>query len=79
MSEKKQSIGALWGKESRNGAKYFWGVIEIDGKHTDIVVFTNTFKKESKHPDYRIFLSEPRVGQSDQVSDHGSDQDSVPF
>ena len=75
MSEKKQSIGALWGHESRNGAKYLSGVIEVGSVKWDIVIFKNTFKQEAKHPDYRIFLSEPKVGRSDQVSD----QDSVPF
>jgi uncharacterized protein (DUF736 family) len=57
MSEK--SIGALWLKESKNGNKYMSGVIEIDGKKHEIVIFKNTYKQE-KQPDYKIFASRPR-------------------
>ena len=67
MTEKK-NIGALWQHESRNGAKYLSGVIEIDGKKHDIVVFKNTFKEEAKHPDFRIFPSTPKGEKVDDTS-----------
>jgi uncharacterized protein (DUF736 family) len=59
MSEKK-SIGALWAHVSNGGKKYLSGSIEIDGKKVNIVVFDNAYKKEDKHPDFTIFLSEKR-------------------
>lgn len=52
-----KSIGALWTHESKDGNKYLSGVVEVDGKKVDIVVFKNKYKKESKHPDFQIFLS----------------------
>lgn len=69
MSEKQQSIGALWISESKNGAKYMSGSIEIDGVKHKIVVFKNTFKEEDKHPDYRIFPSTPRSDPAPEASD----------
>lgn len=36
------------------------GVVEIDGVKHKIVVFKNKYKEDEKHPDYRIFPSEPR-------------------
>ena len=58
MNEK--NIGALWTHESKHGTKYLSGVIEIDGKKHEIVIFKNTYKEEPKHPDFRIFPSTPR-------------------
>lgn len=55
-----QSIGALWEKESGKGGKFFSGNIEVNGEKISIVVFKNNYKEESKHPDYKIFLSKPR-------------------
>jgi len=59
-----QSIGALWSKQSKGGANYFSGSIEIEGKKTQIVVFKNQFKKEEKHPDWKIFVSVPQGQQN---------------
>lgn len=73
MSESKQSIGAFWLKESKSGTKYMSGVIEIDGAKHDIVVFKNSYKKEDKQPDYRIYLSDKQGGKPKQ------DDSNVPF
>lgn len=54
----KNSIGALWLAEAKNGTKYLRGEIELDGEKHKIIVFKNDYKKEDKHPDYRIFQSE---------------------
>lgn len=62
MSEKEKSIGALWQKQGERGV-YMTGVIEVDGKQVKLVVFPNSYKKEQKHPDWRIFLSQPREQQ----------------
>lgn len=59
MSEENKSIGALWKKQSKKG-DYFTGQIELDGKKVSIVAFTNDYKKEEKHPDFKIFISKPK-------------------
>ena len=64
---KQKSIGALWVKESGKCGKYMTGQIDIEpasemseGNIIKLVVFKNTYKKEDKHPDYRIFISQPK-------------------
>lgn len=57
--QKEKSIGALWKKESSKGTTFLSGELEIEGKKHRIVVFKNTYKEQEKHPDYRIFLSQP--------------------
>jgi uncharacterized protein (DUF736 family) len=69
MSEKKESIGALWLKESQRGNRFMSGVIEIDGKKTDIVIFRNDKGGVEKRPDYRIFESTPRGESNDNYGD----------
>lgn len=54
-----KDIGALWIKRSSKG-EYLSGSVEIDGKKHFIVCFLNSYKKETKHPDYKIYPSEPR-------------------
>ena len=61
------SIGALWLKKGKNGT-FMSGVVEIDGIKTEIVVFKNDYKKEDKHPDYKIYLSDGKRGK---VEDDG--------
>jgi uncharacterized protein (DUF736 family) len=68
------NIGALWLNESKKGNRYMSGVIELDGKKHKIVVFKNKYKEEDKHPDYRIFASQPGGEQTDDFQD-----DSIPF
>ena len=55
MAEKKQSIGALWIKQV-NGKQLLSGSVEIDGKTVKISCWANDYKKEDKHPDYKIYL-----------------------
>ena len=74
MSEKQKDCGALWISVSKTGTKYMSGSVEIDGVKTKIVVFKNNYKEEEKHPDYKIYLSQPQGGASQEVD--GSD---VPF
>ncbi len=90
MQENNDSIGALWIKE-KNNKKYMSGVIEINGEKINIVVFKNSYKKENKHPDYRILRSRPQseqYGNSEQLSDKqfkpdnkesGYEDDQIPF
>lgn len=54
--EKKQPIGALWEKETRQGATFFSGNIEWKGEKIKVTIFQNTFKKAGeKTPDWRVF------------------------
>lgn len=65
-------IGALWLKESKkedeNGKKmkFMSGVLESNGKKTEIVVFKNKNKTTDKHPDYEMYLSEKRGQKAEQ-------------
>ena len=42
------------------------GDIEVNGQTIKIVCFTNSYKTEAKHPDWRIMKSEPRQESSGQ-------------
>lgn len=66
--QKSESIGALWVNEGKS-QKYLAGQIEIDGKLTKIVVFKNTFKKDEKHPDYRIYLKNEKGLKEPETTD----------
>ncbi|MDB4314594.1 DUF736 domain-containing protein [bacterium] len=54
----KLEIGALWKRQSKANNPYYSGKLEVDGKKYEVVCFPNTNKKEDKHPDVRIYLSE---------------------
>ena len=69
MSEKMERIGALWANKDKNGNDYMTGVIE--GKK--VIIFSNKYKKESKHPDWYIFP------QQDREKLPPKDDDEVPF
>lgn len=62
MAEKKK-IGALWMKESRGGAAYQTGEIELpDGSRLPITVFRNGFKTDTnRQPDHIIYLREEQL------------------
>ncbi len=55
VPNKEDELGALWLKTSAKG-DYLTG--KING--VDVVVFQNSYKTESKHPDWRVFKSQPR-------------------
>lgn len=80
---KGKDIGALWVKRSPKG-EYLSGYIEIDGKKHSIVCFLNGYKKEQKHPDYKVYPSEPRMRTDaedrayDRQADAGSETQEVP-
>ncbi len=80
MQENNDQCGALWVKDGQRG-KYMSGVIEINGEKINIVVFKNGYKKEDKHPDYRILKSRPKnelSGNSEQLPDDNFEDD-IPF
>ena len=61
MEEKKRkTVGALWQKTDKNGKKYFSGQFEIDDTTHKVVVFSNGYKTQEKHPDFVIYPSTPQ-------------------
>lgn len=73
-------IGALWLGEGRNG-KFMSGRIElVEGQEVRILVFKNSYKEESKHPDYIIY--EPETREEDKNRNRAADKwknDDIPF
>lgn len=59
------SIGALWVKTSRNGLEYMSGT--INGQ--EVVVYRNKYKNAAKHPDWRIYKSQPKGAARPQRTD----------
>lgn len=55
-----QPIGALWQKRSKKGTEFMSGTISIEGKAYEVVIFKNSYKKEPKHPDWKVYPSKPR-------------------
>jgi uncharacterized protein (DUF736 family) len=48
-------MGALWKKTNKNNKKYLSGYVEIDGKKHPVVIFSNEYKKEEKHPQFIVY------------------------
>ena len=66
----KDSIGALWQKKAKNGTNYLSGMVTLGNKAYPIVCFLNQYKKEAKHPDYRIFPQESREKSVEKAVDN---------
>ncbi len=79
-----RKIGALWLKETKDGKKYFSGVLEDMRGEIRIAIFKNDRKEKENQPDYQIVVSEERREQregQEQLS-QGTDEvnlDSIPF
>lgn len=56
---KGKDIGALWVRRSNKG-EYMTGYVMVGEQKIPIVCFLNGYKKEEKHPDWRILPSEPK-------------------
>ena len=80
-----ESIGALWLKE-KNGKKFMSGMIEEDkivfaeGK-AGILMYKNDYKKEERHPDYKIFqiVEEEQAPRQPEQREPEEDLDSILF
>lgn len=60
------SIGALWEKKaSKSGLTFFSGTVTIGDVACEVVIFKNNYKKEPKHPDWKVYRSKPRETQTD--------------
>ena len=76
----KRECGALWLRQSTN-QKYFSGHVTLQDEmgvvtKQNLVIFSNKFKKEDKHPDFRIYKSEPRQ-QDESVASGKSESTAV--
>lgn len=63
QNNKKDELGALWKKKSKNGMSFLSGYVKVDDlgleKEIKVVVFANSNKSNEKAPDYRIYVSKP--------------------
>jgi len=71
-----RKIGALWLKEGKSG-KFLSGMVEIDGKKINLMVFRNTRKQEDRHPDYTINITED--DEPVRTRTDNSFEDDIPF
>lgn len=63
MSDKKKANGAIWKKSGQYG-EYLSGQVELsNGEKVNFKAYLNNYKQAEKHPDYRIFLDQPKVQQ----------------
>jgi hypothetical protein len=55
-------LGALWNKQTKTGAVFMSGTIQINGVEKRIVCFKNSYKKpgEDNKPDWIVQESEPQ-------------------
>lgn len=53
-----EKIGALWEREAKSGIAYLAGEVNYPDQ-VFVKIFKNKFKKEKKHPDYRIYVDSP--------------------
>ncbi len=82
MEERKKSIGGIWKKTTKKGDIMLSMRVEIDGKQVELIAFKNGFKKEDKHPDFQIYMSEPFKPQGAPVQKEepvAQDDDDLPF
>ena len=56
-----KDIGAVWVKKSSNGAQFLSLNVDLNqygiNQKVNLVAFKNKNKKDLKHPDFRIFVS----------------------
>jgi len=64
---KERDIGALWKREGK-GQRYLSGKLTIKGEAVDVVVFVNKFKEKDNQPDFRVYKSKPREGDTGSAS-----------
>ena len=76
----KESIGALWRKQTQKG-EVLSGVITVGGQQVRIAVWQNSYKKEPKQPDLRIFVDdyEPGNNQQPAANNQPEPNDGLPF
>ena len=70
MPDDKSKCGALWKKEGGRGT-FFTGKLDeavvrgaLAAGKTKLLVFTNGYKEEDRHPDYIVYLADPNAQRS---------------
>lgn len=53
-----KSDGAFWKKKSAKGHEYYSGHITINGEKIYLAMFPNKRKKNDKHPDFDVKISQ---------------------
>jgi uncharacterized protein (DUF736 family) len=56
-----KDIGAVWVKKASSGAQFLSVILDLNqfgiNQKVNLVGFKNKNKKETKHPDFRVFVS----------------------
>lgn len=56
MPKSEDKIGALWQRESRGGAEYMSGEIEVGGQKLRVTVFKNSYRTDvNRQPHFIIY------------------------
>lgn len=73
-TEKKNKIGSLWVKKTRDGKSFLSGSIEVGEQKIRIVIWPNDFKYSEKSPDFKVYIDtykSPREGNQEDDPDEG--------
>lgn len=72
-------IASIWQNQDKKGNTYFTGTLGS----ARIVILKNNYKKESKHPDFNIFVQEPEKKEYAQsgggIASPADDLEEIPF
>ena len=75
MASQQDKIGALWIKQSRGGAEFMSGEVEIDGVKQRVTVFRNGYKTDAnRQPDYHVFKEQAGPESSPKTNDESGEQ-----
>jgi len=55
MPSQDDKVGALWVRQTRDGAEYYKGTIELEGRRHQIVVFRNGYKTTDRQPHLIVY------------------------
>lgn len=68
------SLCGLWIKKDKNGNTYMTGKLGS----ANIMVMKNKYKKEDKHPDYKILVANPKP-KNEAPGANNSQEEELPF
>jgi hypothetical protein len=76
MSEKKQSVGAAWTKQTSKG-----DVINVVIGDKRYNMWKNSYKKKSTEPDYKLYEDtyQPKTAQESFVPKNLTEEEGLPF
>jgi uncharacterized protein (DUF736 family) len=57
---KREKVGGIWVRKTKNNEQYLSMNIKLDGKEYNLIAFKNRDKKKEKHPHFLIYLSLPK-------------------